>query len=429
MGGFRSLVLFAGLLFLPALLFAQFNNNTSSPYSRFGVGDLQPYSFGRTVAMGGASLASRNSQQINISNPASYTALDSLVFMFEFGLNSKFANYSSDISSNNANDINFSYFALNFQITNWMAASMGLTPFSDVGYDVMVNDKIANAGDIVYRYSGEGSLSRAYLGLAVQPIENISVGANLNYLFGMLNRSSETFFLQSEDFYNNFKYESMRLRDFSLGLGIQATLPLKNNQKINFAVVLDKPKYTGFSTNLTQKILNVTVGSSTRQDSDTIKYQNQERSSIEFPTSLGFGLSYVKEHKLEINADYYMQSWSKAKFFGETNPILTDLGKFAVGAEWIPEKFSIRSYLSRIAYRAGAKYENSYLLLGSQQIKDFGITFGVGLPIYRSNSTINVSAELGRKGTKKNNLVLENYAKINLSVNLYDLWFIKRRFD
>ena len=68
-------------------------------------------------------------------------------------------------------------------------------------------------------------------------------------------------------------------------------------------------------------------------------------------------------------------------------------------------------------------------MLDGQQINDFGISFGVGLPVYRSNSTINVSAEFGRRGTKQNNLVLEKYAKLNLSVNLYDVWFIKRRFD
>ena len=132
---------------------------------------------------------------------------------------------------------------------------------------------------------------------------------------------------------------------------------------------------------------------------------------------------------MEVNFDYLHQSWSKAKFFGSTNPVLTDLDKFAIGAEWIPDRFSIRSYLNKVAYRAGIKYEKSYLLLGNQQINDFGISFGVGLPIYRSNSTINIAAEIGRRGTTKHNLVLENYAKLNLSVNLYDLWFIKRKFD
>ena len=70
--------------------------------------------------------------------------------------------------------------------------------------------------------------------------------------------------------------------------------------------------------------------------------------------------------------------------------ILTDLDKFAVGAEWIPNRFSIGSYFNKVAYRAGIKYEKSYLMLSNQQINDFGISFGVGLPVYRSNSTISI---------------------------------------
>ncbi len=426
MGRFRSVCLLAGLLLLPALLLAQFNNNTTSPYSRFGVGDLQPYSFGRTAGMGGASLASRNNQQINPANPASYTAVDSLVFMFEFGVYGKFANYSNDIASMDVNDVNFRYFALNFQITNWMATSLGLTPYSDVGYDLEVNETLENSGDVLYKYYGVGSLSKAYWGLAVEPVENISVGANLNYLFGTLNRNAEVYSLESRDFYNMQKYESTRLRDFSLNFGVQATLPLKEDQSLIFAATIEnKPKYTAFYSDLTQK----NISSDNNSDLDTLNFQSQDESSIEFPLTFGGGISYVKENSLEINADYYHQSWSNVNLPGGDDKFLTDLDKFALGAEWIPDRFSIRSYLNRIAYRAGLKYEKSYLMFGDQQINDFGISFGVGLPVARSNSTINISGELGRRGTKENNLVLENYAKLNLSVNLYDLWFQKRRFD
>jgi hypothetical protein len=430
MGRYRRVSLLAGLLLVPALLFAQFNNNTSSPYSRFGLGELQPYSFGRTAAMGGASLASRNNLQINFANPASYTAIDSLGFMFEFGINGKFANYSNDITTMYANDINFRYFAMNFQIKNWLATSLGLTPFSDVGYNVEVTDEVPNSGNILNRYYGEGSLSKAFLGFAIEPVKNISVGANINYLFGMLNRNSETYFLNAPNFYNNQKFESIRLRDFNLTWGAQATIPLSENQRLTLAAIFEnKPVYTGFSSDLTRKVISVPVGNTSRPDQDTIIFHSNERSAIEFPLTYGFGVSFVRENSLEINADYFHQSWSKAKFFGSQSPVLTDLDKFALGAEWIPDRFSIRSYLNRIAYRAGIKYEKSYLILGGQQINDLGISFGVGLPVHRSNSTINISAELGRKGTKQHNLVLENYAKLNLSVNFYDLWFIQRRFD
>lgn len=189
--------------------------------------------------MGGASLASRNSQQINISNPASYTAVDSLAFMFEFGVRGKFANYSNDISSMNALDANFSYFAMNFQITNWMATSLGLTPYSDVGYDVEVNDEVENAGNILYKYYGEGSLSKAYFGMAVDPVKNISIGANLNYMFGTLNRNAQTYFLDSPaEYYTNQRSESLRVRDFNFSLGAQATIPLKNEQRITLAAIV-----------------------------------------------------------------------------------------------------------------------------------------------------------------------------------------------
>jgi hypothetical protein len=438
MGSYKRVSFLAGLILFPALLFAQFNNNTTSPYSRFGLGDLQPYTMGRTLAMGGASFASRNNQQINLANPAAYTAVDSLVFMFEFGMHARFTHFSTEMNSMNANDINFRYFAMNFQITNRIASSLGLIPYSDVGYNVQITDEVENAGGVLFNYYGEGSLSKAFWGLAVEPVKNISIGANINYMFGMLNRNAETYFLDNTDLYNNQKFETLRLRDFNLGLGVQATIPLKENRHMVVGAVLEnKPAFTGFYSDMTRKYLTVPTGSSSSTtDTDTIKpYLSEEKSTITFPLTIGFGISYVKENAWEVNADYYHQSWSKVNLPGrrifedENNGVLTDLDKFALGAEWIPDKFSIRSYLNRIAYRAGVKYEKSYLIIDGQQINDFGITFGIGLPVYRSNSTINVAAELGRRGTKQKNLVLENYAKINLSVNLYDLWFIQRRYD
>ena len=426
MGRFRRVSLIAGLLLFPAILFAQFNNNTTSPYSRFGLGDLQPYSYGRTYAMGGASLASRYNQQINLSNPASYNAIDSLGFMFEFGIYGKWVDHRSSISNMTSNDINFRYFAMNFQITNRIGASLGLTPYSDVGYNVQINESIENAGAIQHNYYGEGSLSKAYFGLAIEPLKNISVGANLHYLFGSLNRNAEIYFLENSDFYIIQKNENLRIRDFGLTMGVQATLPLGEDRSLSLGAVFEnKPKYTSFYSDLTQK----NISSQNSSDLDTLNLQIEDENSIQMPLSYGVGLSYAKNNKYEINADFYHQSWSKAIFFGSPNTILTDLNKFAIGAEWIPDRFSIRSYLSRIAYRAGLKYEGSYLMIDNQQINDFGITFGVGLPLYRSNSTINVAAEIGRRGKKTGNLVLENYAKLHLSVNLYDLWFIQRRFD
>jgi hypothetical protein len=425
------LFILAIFIYVPFLVFSQFNNNTSSPYSRYALGDIQPYGFGRLAGMGGASFASRNGNQINSANPASYTSIDSLVFLFEFGANGKFSRYSNDLTGISTNDVNFRYFAMNFRITNWMATSLGLLPYSDVGYNVSVTDSIANTGRIGTLYSGYGSISKAYFGLAVQPFKYLSLGANLNYMFGLLTRSGEVYFLDAADFYLIQKHEKLRIRDFSLNYGLQSIIPVGKNQRLTIAGIFEnKPEFTAFKYEVIQK--NLSTENFT--DQDTLNANSQEvKGKIRFPLSYGAGISYVVNDKLEFNADYYHQKWSQAKFFGAGSTLLTDLDKFAIGGEWIPEKYSIRSYMKRVAYRAGMKYEKSYLLLNNQQINDFGISFGVGLPVYipmyRSSSLINVAAEIGRRGTKKNNLVAETYAKIDVSVNLMDFWFMKRKID
>ncbi len=426
MGRNSRLTLLFGLILFPTILFAQFNNNTTSPYSRYGLGDLQDYAFGRTTAMGNAAIASRYNRQINLANPASYNAIDSLGFMFEIGVAGRGSKFKNNLGTTTANDINLQYFAMNFRVSNYVSAALGLKPFSDIGYDVTVYGEPVNVGQTYTRYYGSGTLSRAFFGLAIKPIKYFSVGANLNYTFGQLSRNSIIYFYGGNDYYLLQQYKNTRISDFSFDFGAQAIIPLNTKHKIIVGAVLEnKPKYNANYSDITLKTLNY----STLVTQDTLNSTDEEKGVIEFSGSFGIGLSYVKENMLEINADYFHQAWGGAKFFGEKSAFLTDLNKFAIGAEWIPDKFSIRSYLSRVSYRAGLNYKQTYLKFDNQQINDYGITFGVGLPIYRSNSTINVAIEFGRRGTTDNNLVLENYTKLNLSVNLYDLWFIKRKFD
>ena len=427
----RVSFLIAGLLFFPAVLFAQFNNSTSSPYSRYGLGDLQPHSFGRSTAMGGASLASRYNLQINSANPASYTAIDSLNFLFEFGLEGRFSEFQTETEKMATNDVNFKYFAMSFRISNRVATSFGITPFSDVGYRVYVDQELENVGPVYTNYYGTGTISNAYWGFAFEPINNVSVGLNVNYLFGLLNRNTEVTFADPT-FYNVQNYSTLRIRDFSFDFGLQATLPLKNDKSLTFAAVFaNSQEYTDFASDIIQKNISIySSGSGSNvTDQDTLFFREEEKGTIDFPMTLGGGISFAKKDVYEINVDYYHQGWASAQFFGEKSKFLTDLNKFAIGAEWIPDRYSIRSFLNRMAYRVGFKYEQTYHTFGGHNINDFGISFGVGVPIYRSSSTINLSAEFGRRGTTDYNLVLENYARVNLSANLHDLWFMQRKID
>ena len=378
--------------------------------------------------MGGAVIGSRYNQQINFLNPASYTSIDSMSFLVEFGFTANLVNYKSDISKMSTNDVNFTYFAFNFPVTRWLASSFGLFPYSDSGYDVAMLVEDENSGPVGFSYHGDGSFSKAYFGMALKPFKNVSVGANMFYFFGKQSRYSEETFYESADFSGVQIYDQIRLRDFGFSYGIQATLPLKDDKQITLGATLEnKPTFTAFHTNIAQEIYS----SSDQTIIDTVDANKiiDVKDIIEMPLSYGIGLSYTKKNKFEFNADYFYEGWSKAKFFGELNPVLADRSRISVGGEWIPDKFSIRSYLKRLSYRAGLRHENYYLKFGDEQLKDFGISFGVGLPVYRSLSTINISAEIGKLGSTENNLVREYYTKFTVNANIHDIWFIKRKFD
>lgn len=401
------------------------NNNSTSPFSRYGLGDLHHYGYGRTAAMGGASLGSRHSLQINSANPASYNALDSLSFVFDFGVDGTFSDYKSSYGKLNANDVNFRYFSMNWPITRWLGAAMGVQPFSDMGYEVGFAESIDDDNSAYHSYNGDGTTSKAFFGASVKLFEGLSVGANLNYLFGRLNQNTNILFDNSDLFYIS-KTEGTRLRDFTLTYGVQYDLKLKKDQFLTVGVTLEpQSEVTALHRLFNYKA--ITVGSSAL--TDTIEFIAEKKDQIKLPSSFGIGLSYSQLNKLEINADYYYAGWSKATFFGKTDPLITDLSRISAGFEYIPEAFSIRSYFKRIKYRAGIHQENSYLKLNNHQIKEFGISFGAGIPFPKSRSTANFAVEFGKKGTTKDNLVRNNYAKLSLYLNLYDYWFVKRKFD
>lgn len=408
--------------------FAQ-NNNTTSPFSRYGLGDLNHYGYGRSSAMGGASLGSRHSVQINSANPASYNANDSLSFIFDFGVDGTFSKYKSNTGTMSANDVNFRYFSLSWPVTKWLGMGMGLQPFSDMGYEVAFNEDIADIGKVYHSYSGEGSTSKAFFGASISPFKGLSLGANLNYIFGRLNQNTGITFDNPTLFYIS-KTEGTRLRDFTLTYGLQYDWKLKKDQFLTLGLTFEKQSdITVLHRLFSYRAIAVqTSAGATEQRiySDSIP---EQKDHILLPTTFGVGLSYNKINKLEINADYYYAAWSKSTFFGQTNDLITDQKRISVGFEYIPEAMSIRSYLKRVKYRAGFHYENSYLKLNNHQINETGISFGAGFPFPKSKSTANIAVEFGKQGTTDYNLVRNNYTKISLYLNMYDYWFVKHKFD
>jgi hypothetical protein len=419
------------LLLLPSVLKAQDKNSasTSSPYSRFGIGTINGNSLGRSEAMGGIGIGTRYGFQINTGNPASYTAIDSMTFLMEFGISSKSTKYETADKKNGANDVNFNYLAFSMPIKKWWAASFGLMPLSEKGYNIVSVDNNTN-GYSSTTISGTGSLSKAFVGNAFKIGKNLSIGVNAWYLFGTL----------SDSYYLNFPYDAatydyllekkMTVHNFGLSTGLQYTWKTKNKNEWTFGAVFE-PKQDMSSKYVVHEERVLFRGSTTNTPIvDTLSHSEGNK-GLTLPLSYGAGFSYSYKNRIVVGADVYHQKWNDVSFLGSSAQLqnMTNSTRYSSGIEITPDAFSIRSYWSRIQYRAGCFYENSYITINGQQINGYGVTFGLGLPFSRALSSLNISAELGRLGTTDNNLIRESYAKFTLHLLLHDRWFIKRKFD
>jgi hypothetical protein len=418
----------AALMLLSFILKAQDKNSssTSSPYSRYGIGTISSSSLGRGSAMGGIGIGTRYGFQINAENPASYTAIDTMTFLMEFGVSSRNSNYESLTKKNGGNDINFNYLAFSFPLKKWWAAAFGILPFANKGYNILSNDVATNGSST--SINGSGTLSKAFLGNAFKIGNHLSVGINAWYLFGTLSDNYYMYFPNDGAAYDYMLQDQLSVHNFGITTGFQYSWTTKNKSSWTLGAVFEPKQNMSAKYSILEDRALFRNSSTFNAIIDTINNQSNEN-GLKLPVSYGAGFSYSYKNKLVFGADVYHQKWSEAMFLGATSPYMTNSTRYSTGLEITPDETSIRSYWSRAQYRVGCFYEKSYLTINGVQINGYGVTLGIGLPISRSYSSLNLSAELGRLGTTDNNLIKESYAKFTLHLLLHDRWFNKRKFD
>ncbi|MEN8204108.1 MAG: hypothetical protein ABFS28_16035 [Bacteroidota bacterium] len=412
-------------------LFSQFN--TYSPYTRFALGDLSRQGLGQNQAMGGTGIAIHNSNRINPLNPAAFSALDSTSVYFDFGANSFHNQYKTDISSNTWWNMNLHHVTFASSMGKYLGFSAGILPYSSIGYSIKheYNDFLHGEALDTY-YSGEGGIMNFYVGTSVKLLDRISLGVTMNYLMGRLSRERNVEFPMSQDYSDVSSLENFDLKKpvFSLGLqyhevfgdkffftlggvyDFKADVSAKLDYKINNDILPFKPAPLNDSVFIEP---NYVLGEDTTFRNFTI------------PQKVGVGIAFGIPNKLTLTGDYIMQDWTGV-MSGEKDAT-TASSSMHFGAEYIPDYEALRGYHKLVTYRLGGYYTNYYLMVNEHQLKDYGITFGVGLPVRTLKSSINVAFTLGTRGTTEYNLVKENYGIITFNVTLHDLWFRKRRFD
>jgi len=428
-----SLIKTAGRLLTIAILItacAELHAQTTrinSPYTLFGIGNLNNTNVNaRSMAMGGIQFGYRSSGMINVGNPASYTGIDTLSFVFEGALVGNMVTIKSIENSESSNSATLGYLSFGFPVTRWWKSSFGLMPYSNVGYSVAEDRTVDQFGRVRYTSDGSGGFNQVYWGNAIQLTKNLSVGVNAAYVFGSIDHGISVTFPDSGYYFSTRTDKSITASDFVFNYGLQYTFFFKNNLDLTLGTAF------GNTTKLSTErdyLARSFYGEANdiRFYKDTVSYYKGEEGDIVLPKHFGGGFVFKKKDKWLIGGDVSWQNWQEYSSYGSTDSLSNRLS-FALGGQFTPDKYSIFSYLERVTYRFGIRYTNSYLDIRGNQLNEFGISFGLGLPVWKSKSTFNIGCEIGRWGTTADELIQENFIKFTLGISIYENWFIKPKY-
>ncbi|MDP4240349.1 MAG: hypothetical protein Q8904_12855 [Bacteroidota bacterium] len=432
------------LLVLALIIFAQFTNsqnNTNSPYTRFGYGDISDTNNGEQRAMGGVSIGSRFNTSINTVNPASYSSVDSMTFMFDIGASALVSHFSDLNKGKTTLNANLEYITMQFPLAKWLGFSAGLLPYSFAGYnfsskdttflktDAQKQDTIANTKTFV----GSGGFSQVYMGLSANLFKHVSLGVNAYYMYGTIDNYRDITFAGTTTnpitSTSSTQRNSITANNFRFRLGAQFYNTFAKKHDVTLGLIYEpKIKLNGGFSQITSGVPNDTIDSSHPNNPNYIAY------GFELPSLYGIGFNYMYDKKLSIGIDYSLQQWKNIDFFwnpatGKNSEDLNNRSKLAVGVEYQPNPKG-RNFSDRIRYRGGFNVSDSYYNVdGITQPKNYGITCGLGLPLYNkvsnSISMLNASFEYGKIGSTAT--LREDYFKFTLNVTFNEHWFFKRK--
>lgn len=417
--------------------------STASPYSFYGIGTLKFKGSVENRSMGGLSIY-KDSIHINFRNPATYGGSNIETFQnesrpvkFTVGGSHTSTNLKSDSGSNRVKASTFDYLALSVPLGK-LGFGFGLLPYTAVGYRLETNN---SAGNIDTRFRGEGGLNKAFFSLGYQVTNDLSAGIDINYNFGNIQNSIIQFNYNGQNEPLQTQSRENNRSDLS---GVNINFGLHYKRMITDRLELQSSFTYSPSSNLNSKnersFSNIVINPNTGIESEIETIEADLASSglletsLKLPSRVSFGAGIGQPRKWFTGIEYTTQNTSEFSnvLYQNTGSSFEDSSTLSIGGFYIPQYNSFTSYWDRVVYRGGLRFENTGLKVQNESIKEFGIAFGIGIPvgtIRNPFSNANLGIEIGKRGTTNANLIQENFIKVQLSLSLNDRWFNKRKYD
>lgn len=449
-----------GLLFFVLMLGFVYKGQdlNTSPYTRFGLGELTPLSTSHYTSMGGIGVSFSDYSYINVSNPATYSALKKNNPLFDLGITAKFSSYKSKLNGvenlSSGSNSGLNNMLIGLPISKKTGITLGIMPFSTTGFNI-TSTELLGTDTVNYNYTGDGSINRILFGIGHDFVNRgdttrFSLGINSSYLFGTIDRNNSVIF-QDGSYYNSRVQNRMSLSGFSFDAGLhyyQEITGKAENDKWYWqfgaaqtfgSSVNAKRDYFAYSF-----IYNFSVQEIPK---DTLESFQDELGTVSMPDkfSIGANIGRNKQDKnvWSLGVQYSIYNWDLYQenfdVMVDNSQSLAQMTELSFGGRITPSlDFSSKNKnaLQKSTYSLGFKYGNSFIKINDEQLTNYGMNFGISIPLIssRSLSRINLGFEFGKLGTLNNGLIEDNYLRCSIGFSLapdarYDRWFKKRKYD
>lgn len=426
-------------LFLATLALAQVaaqNNGSNSSYSRFGLGTINDQSSSFNKAMGGVGKAIRLGNRVNTTNPASYSAIDSLTMIIDAGMSLSAGRMKNGEARIKANNCSFDYVNAGFRLRKGLGLSLGMLPYTTIGYSFATSQKVTNDFSSTQpitshsSYNGEGGLHQVYMGVGWNPFAALSVGANISYVWGNYTHSLSQTFDENGTVSSNYSglnsSHNAEIKTYKIDLGVQYPIILNPQNRLTVGAT------AGLGHNIKGEASLVrynTVG-------DSISIVAED--AFDLPYSIGAGVAWESQGKLLVAADYTFEKWGSCKTpqmgtegglsYTAKEGAYLNRSKISAGAQYIPDPLS-NNFFNRVHYRFGAHYSTPYLKVnGHDGPSEYGLTAGVGLPISNNinrGPMANISLQWMRRDPSVGSMITEDYFLVSIGITFAEAWFMK----
>lgn len=405
--------------FLCVVLEAGAQEGSPSPYSFFGIGTFKPAGTVENRSMGGIEVYS-DSIHLNLQNPAAYGGLK--LTTYTVAGSHKSIDLESDTGKENTtNSTLLDYLAIGFPAGK-LGFGIGLAPYTSVGYQLEdVKDGLLS------QYSGSGGLNKLFFSAGYQLSKNLKIGATARYNFG--NIQNKSLFFQKGIQFGTREINQSNLSGFSFKFGLQYQKMLSKNLQITGSTSFAPA--SEISSENSRQLATVGYRSDGQELVADLREIDVPQSDLTIPSQFTVGTGLGKPNKWFAGVEYGLSGASDYtnRSFDISNVKYNDATKLAMGGFYVPKYNDITNYFNRIVYRAGVRFEETGMNVNNQDINEFGISFGVGLPAGRLLSNLNIGFEYGQRGTTEAQLVKETFYNVFISLSFNDLWFQERKFN